>query len=197
MERKTELIAKIEALSRQIADLKDEKAKLEKELQANQRNQSQVEDSVCDKRIAPEPNGITEKIKLCGSEKITLFRSLFRGRADVYPRYWRSKTTDKSGYSPVCRNEWNSDLCRKFEIKCSRCPHREFAPLTDEVIRNHLTSRHAIGIYPLLKSDGCYFLAVDFDGKGCFEDASAFRSVCEDEGVPVSVSYTHLTLPTN
>lgn len=38
-------------------------------------------------------------------EKIRLFRSLFKGREDVFARRWYSKTTDKSGYQPVCENE--------------------------------------------------------------------------------------------
>jgi hypothetical protein len=36
--------------------------------------------------------------------KIVLFRNLFRGREDVYPRRFESKKTGKSGYQPVCRN---------------------------------------------------------------------------------------------
>ena len=46
-------------------------------------------------------------------EKINLFRSLFKGREDVFARRWYSKTTDKSGYQPVCENEWNEELCDK------------------------------------------------------------------------------------
>jgi len=37
--------------------------------------------------------------------KITLFRSLFRGREDVYAKRFESKKTGKSGYQPACRNE--------------------------------------------------------------------------------------------
>lgn len=36
--------------------------------------------------------------------KIKLFRSLFRGREDVYPRRFESRKTGKSGYSPACAN---------------------------------------------------------------------------------------------
>ena len=38
--------------------------------------------------------------------KINLFRSLFRGRADVFPRRWENARTGKAGYAPACRNEW-------------------------------------------------------------------------------------------
>ena len=36
--------------------------------------------------------------------KITLFRSLFRGREDVYPRRFENLKTGKKGYWPVRRN---------------------------------------------------------------------------------------------
>jgi hypothetical protein len=39
-------------------------------------------------------------------EKIILFRSLFRGREDIYPRRFESLKTGKQGYQPVCQNEW-------------------------------------------------------------------------------------------
>lgn len=44
-------------------------------------------------------------VKLFRSEKITLFRSYFKGRDDVFARRWFSKTTEKSGYQPVCMNK--------------------------------------------------------------------------------------------
>ena len=37
--------------------------------------------------------------------KVELFRSLFRGREDVFPRRWENAKTGKSGYSPACTNE--------------------------------------------------------------------------------------------
>ncbi len=46
------------------------------------------------------------------AEKIALFRSLFRGREDVYPRRFESKT-GKSGYAPAFANEWVRDVCDK------------------------------------------------------------------------------------
>jgi hypothetical protein len=38
--------------------------------------------------------------------KIALFRSLFRGREDVYPRRFQSRKTGRAGYSPACAHEW-------------------------------------------------------------------------------------------
>ena len=45
--------------------------------------------------------------------KVALFRSLFRGREDVYARRFESLKTGKKGYQPVCRNEWVSGICEK------------------------------------------------------------------------------------
>ena len=39
------------------------------------------------------------------SEKVALFRSLFRGRSDVYPLR-RDSAKGKSGYAPACGNEY-------------------------------------------------------------------------------------------
>lgn len=38
-------------------------------------------------------------------DKINLFISLFRGREDVYAKRWQNRE-GKSGYVPVCINEW-------------------------------------------------------------------------------------------
>ena len=38
--------------------------------------------------------------------KIKLFMSLFKGRDDVYATKWVNKDKTKSGYSPVCLNQW-------------------------------------------------------------------------------------------
>jgi hypothetical protein len=63
-------------------------------------------------------------------EKIALFRSLFRGRDDVYPRRFESRKTGKSGYSPACANEWVRGLCDRRATKCMDCPSRRFPPPT-------------------------------------------------------------------
>jgi hypothetical protein len=101
--------------------------------------------------------------------KIGLFRSLFRGRTDVYPVRFESRKTGKTGYAPACANEWVRGVCEKPRIKCTDCPSRCFLPVTDEVIRWHLSGRteqgqdFVMGVYPMLQDETCYFLAIDFD----------------------------------
>jgi superfamily II DNA or RNA helicase/very-short-patch-repair endonuclease len=121
--------------------------------------------------------------------KIALFRSLFRGREDVYPRRFESRTTGKSGYAPACANEWVRGICEKPRIKCAECPHRWFLPVSDEVIRWHLSGHDAegqpfvAGVYPLLQDETCFLLAVDFDKSGWREDAAAFLDTCRRLGL--------------
>ena len=134
--------------------------------------------------------------RLSPQEKIDLFSSLFRGRTDVFARRWCSTSTGKSGYQPVCRNEWVTGLCDKKKQKCADCPNREFEPLTSEHLYRHLEGKDAhgrdvIGIYPVLEDKTCYFLCTDFDDKSCEhgyqEDVKAYVNVCDEWGIPVSV----------
>ena len=125
-----------------------------------------------------------ESSRLSPTEKIALFRRLFRGRTDVYPVRWESKTTGKSGYVPACANEWNSGVCEKPRIKCTDCSNRLLIPLSDAVIYDHLAGAHTIGVYPLLEDDTCYFLAADFDEADWRNDARAFMRSCEELGIP-------------
>ena len=119
--------------------------------------------------------------------KVALFRRLFKGRSDVYPVRWESKTTGKSGYAPACANEWRTGVCHKPRIKCSDCGVRLLSFLTDAVIYNHLTGEHTIGVYPLLPDNSCHFLAVDFDEADWKEDALAFMQSCLDLGVSAAL----------
>jgi hypothetical protein len=128
-----------------------------------------------------------ESTHLSTDEKVALFRRLFRGRVDVYPVRWESKTTGKSGYAPACGNEWRPGICEKPRIKCGDCGHRLMLPVSDDVIFGHLAGKHTVGIYPLLQDDTCHLLAVDFDEAEWREDERAFAQSCADLGVPVAL----------
>ena len=72
--------------------------------------------------VEPEP-------ALSTAEKIAIFRKLFRGRNDVYPIRWESKTSGKSGYAPACANEWRAGVCEKPRIRDSDCGNGLLVPL--------------------------------------------------------------------
>ena len=128
-------------------------------------------------------------------EKIKIFMNLFRGREDVFPKRWDNAKTGKSGYSPACFNEWVRGICNKPRIKCSECPNQAFIPLKEDIIRKHLGGElvngskkdYIVGIYPMLKDDTCWFLAVDFDKKEWQLDVSAFIKTCEQKNVPFAL----------
>lgn len=125
--------------------------------------------------------------RLSPTEKVALFIKLFRGRPDVYPVRWESKTAGKSGYTPACANEWRAGVCEKPRIKCADCHNRHLIPLSEHVIYDHLAGRHTVGIYPLLEDDSCHFLAIDFDEADWRDDACAVISSCEELGVPAAL----------
>jgi len=81
-------------------------------------------------------------------EKVLLFRSLFRGRTDVYPARWENKSSGKSGYAPACANEWVRGVCEKPRIKCGDCTKQAFIAVSDRVVERHLRGDIVAGIYP-------------------------------------------------
>lgn len=104
--------------------------------------------------IAPLDEGTTSTTTtLSSEEKVRLFRSLFRGREDVFARRWESRRTGKAGYSPACANEWDPVLCGKprgsgstRKANCFDCCEHAFFRVTDEEIQKHLKGLQVIGI---------------------------------------------------
>jgi superfamily II DNA or RNA helicase/very-short-patch-repair endonuclease len=125
--------------------------------------------------------------------KIALFRALFRGREEVYPRRFESRRTGKSGYSPACANEWVRNLCDKRATPCAKCPNRRFLPVTAEAIRQHLSGQDAngrefvMGVYPMLLDETCRLLAADFDKETWRDDAAAVAATCRQLGLPAAL----------
>jgi len=127
------------------------------------------------------------------SAKISLFRSLFQGRTDLFPIRFESTKTGRAGYSPACANEWAPGICQKPRIKCAACAHRAFVPVSDEVIHHHLTGHDAqgkpfvAGVYPMLLDETCHFLAIDFD-KTCWQqDVLAVLNTCGKLEIPAAL----------
>ena len=118
------------------------------------------------------------------SKKIALFRSLFLGREDVFPKRWQNARTGKAGYAPACGNEWKPGICDKPKVKCGECPNQDFLRVTDEVIDGHLRGRQTIGVYPMLTDGACWFLAADFDKQTWQRDAEAFLATCRSKQIP-------------
>lgn len=121
------------------------------------------------------------------ADKVKLFRSLFRGRDEVFPTRFVSKKTGKPGYAPACRNKFVKGVCELPKVKCGECPNQAFIPFDDAAVVAHLTGRHVMGVYPLLEDETCWFLAADFDKSTWMEDVSAFVETCRRVGLPAAV----------
>lgn len=136
--------------------------------------------------VSVAPPRIEHTTSLSTADKLALFSSLFKGRADIHALRWES-VAGKAGYAPACANEWRPGICEKPRVKCGDCSQRQLLPMTDEVVYRHLAGAIVVGIYPLLSDDTCHFLAVDFDEAGWREDAQAFVQACRELDVPVSL----------
>ena len=126
-------------------------------------------------------------------EKIALYRSLFRGRDDVFARRWEKKpahgaergaeqgaeggTAVKSGYSPAYDFNWEEfNAHRSRGGKLHNFAHKTPVPLTDAIIRQHLAGQVAVGIFPILPDNTSYFLAADFDHDGWLADCRSYQA---------------------
>jgi superfamily II DNA or RNA helicase len=126
----------------------------------------------------PEPApASTVTAKSSPGEKVALFRGLFRGREDVYAVRWEGRQ-GKAGYSPASRRVWGEPISPGSEVP------REYLPLTDQVIHDHLTGRMTVGVYPMLVDETCWFLAADFDKTTWQEDVRAYLDTCREWNVP-------------
>lgn len=172
------------SFEKQLAFLTKENKRL---LEENQR----LKDILANNNI-PLPKSQTNGPKTTSSKsnriksRIQLFRSLFHTRTDVYAVRWESKS-GKSGYSPACKFEWDPNLCKKPNIKCSDCKNRTLLQLTDQVIYDHLIGKQTIGVYPLTTKDTCSFLAVDFDKKDWMQDVQSFMKTCQHFDIHAAV----------
>src|SRR5881227_1927953 len=97
--------------SAEIADLQKRLAELDRERADVLAALEQLKRQAAASEVQPTTTsqmagGVASLAVLSNTEKIALFRSLFRGRDDVFPRRWENSKTGKSGYAPACHNEW-------------------------------------------------------------------------------------------
>ena len=188
-----ELLKKYKILVKEVDRLKQENNRLKLKLDENQNSirsgKNEIVDTQPDLDYELAHNTTQRAInnKSDSASKIRLFMSLFKGRDDVYAIHWENKKKAASGYSPVCLNQWQTGLCGKPKIPCSKCQNSSYATLNDKVIEDHLRGNVIAGIYPMLPDETCYFLAMDFDKEEWQKDISTVRDSCNESGIPVAV----------
>ena len=168
----------VDALRRQIAELRAENERLRGLLGVGTRDEAvspseptlfvEAEGDACNAPV--DRNSPREA-------KGALFRSLFVGRDEVHALRWENSRSSKAGWSPAVRGGWSN----------ARRPDREYLPLTEEVVDSHLSGAAHVGLYPLLKGDACRLLVCDFDGAGWALDALAYLDAARASGIPVGL----------
>jgi superfamily II DNA or RNA helicase len=139
------------------------------------------------KQAAPATDSASEPANLTVPEKIALFRSLFKGRDDVYAVRFEA-SNGASGYAPASIRDWEALRGLPANQRRKRDKEtRQLLPLTDAVIHEHLSGKSTVGVYPLLPDETCRFLAADFDGDSWKLDALAFIDTCRDANVPAAI----------
>lgn len=183
------LIIENEQLKKEIEALKNENSYLKSLLYIKDRQEeraiTKIEVSEIKEDVAELRCVVTKDSSI--DEKLALFKSLFKGREDVYALRWCNKEGSKSSYSPACLNEWKQGICNKGKIKCSQCKNRNYAKLDDDIIKKHWKGQKIVGIYPMLKDNTCFFLAADFDGEHWKEDVNAYVTSCDELGIPAYI----------
>ena len=167
-------------------ELKRELARIESQMASLAELKQQYLARLSVTTITELPANTTTDTRMTPEDKLSIFRSYFRGREDIYARRWENRS-GRSGYSPACGHEWDRTFCRKPEVKCADCANRELLRFDKDAITQHLEGKIVVGIYPLLGNDSCFFLAMDFDGDGWVKDIAAIRETCRVEKVPAAV----------
>ena len=127
--------------------------------------------------VSESSTQVTLTAKSSPEEKVKLFRSLFRGREDVYAVRWEGRN-GKAGYSPAYQKTWSNAFQKKPDAP------KEYFPLTDQVIHDHLTGKLTAGVYSLRTDETCWFLAADFDKATWQDDVRVFLKTCGEWQVP-------------
>ncbi|OYU84973.1 MAG: restriction endonuclease subunit R [Flavobacterium sp. BFFFF2] len=116
-------------------------------------------------------------------DNINTFRSLFKGREDVFAIRWEKGS--KSGYMPAVfydpyrlrAHKMNGGTFQNFTEKSN-------LKLTDEQIQKHLDGFQQIGVYPLLQDNSTWFLVADFDKSNWQKEAVTFLNACKEKEIP-------------
>jgi hypothetical protein len=121
MQEREDLSEQLHRALAECARLREENARL-KALLYSQTDQTSPAPEI----VLPTSTIITPEIisaNFTPEAKVALFRSLFRGREDVYALRWEGKN-GRSGYSPACVREWEQNADGKFKLKQER--NREY-----------------------------------------------------------------------
>lgn len=114
--------------------------------------------------------------------QIQVFKSVFRGREDVFAVRWEKG--DKKGYMPSYF--YDPYMYQAHKMKggtFQNYKYKSYLPLSDNEIVKHLNGIQQIGVYPLLTDNTSLFLVADFDKKNWIAEAKTFLNACEQRNI--------------
>lgn len=117
------------------------------------------------------------------NEKLNLFKSLFKGREDVFAVRWEKGS--KNGYMPAYH--YDPYMYRLHKMKGGTFKDykdKTYLPLTDQQLLKHFNGEQLIGIYPLLQDNTSWFIAADFDKAEWANECRTFLNVCKEQDIP-------------
>lgn len=118
-----------------------------------------------------------------GCNSINIFRSLFKGREDVFAIRWEKD--NKSGYMPAYF--YDPYRYRAHKIKGGTFQNfneKSYLKLSDTEIEKHLNGIQQIGVYPLLLDNTSWFLVADFDKENWKTEVVLFLNACKEKNIP-------------
>lgn len=117
------------------------------------------------------------------SNQIQLFKSVFKGREDVFAIRWEKG--NKSGYMPAYFYDPYMYRAHKMKGGTFQTYHdKTYLKLTDQEIAKHLKGEQLIGVYPLLQDNTSNFIVADFDETNWIDDARKFLKTCNEINIP-------------
>lgn len=123
---------------------------------------------------------------MASQANINLFKSLFRGREDVYAVRWEKDK--RSGYMPAYKVDWSDYNQHKAKGgSFANYDKKEHLPFNDQAIKDHLSGKSTIGIYPLLSDNTSFFIAADFDETNWKESILKLYQVCQNIEFPAVI----------
>lgn len=182
-----EILRELASVEASLADVERHREQLRARAEAI-RSELAIASTAAHRSAPATPRSDSSDAPRTPADKVRLFRSLFRGRGDVFPVRFVSRKTSRAGYAPACSNKWQPGLCLlKSGGKCSDCENQAFVPVVDQLIIDHLQGRHVMGVYPLLEDETCWFLAADFDKVSWQADVSALAETCRSLGITIAI----------
>ncbi|MEW7277478.1 hypothetical protein ABW636_02655 [Aquimarina sp. 2201CG1-2-11] len=122
-------------------------------------------------------------IGLTIKEQINLFRSIFKGREDIFAKRWVKGS--KNGYMPAYFYDpyrYKAHQMRGGSFK--DFTEKSYFQLNDNQILKHLDGEQLIGIYPLLQDNTSWFIVSDFDKANWEKECKDVIAICAKQNIP-------------